>query len=148
MRPDGFGKLADTLQGRMEKVAEKPLVLDFGTIGTDWSLKTNTFDIPIPVEDYHVCRGLTWGKVGDTLGKTREGQGTHPHGPSGSHSQYSGDGTHSHPNTEGEHIHDTLIEEHTRSMKPGDRVLVAIIGTEAVVIDIVLPAKEAKNDYG
>ena len=145
MKPDGFGKLADALQERMKLVAEKPLVLDFGTIGADWSLTTNTFPLPIPIGDYHVCRSLTFGGIGAVLGTTKVGQGTHPHGPSGTHTQYEGSGSHSHPSSEGAHVHDTLISEKTRSMKPGDKVLVAFIGTEAVVIDIVLPAKEAMN---
>ena len=140
---DGFGALAEQMHNQMKKVADKPLVLDFGIICDDWSLKTNTFPLPIPVGDYHVCRILTLGNTGAVLGVTKTGQGTHGHGPSGSHTQYEGTGEHSHPSSEGAHNHDVLISEKMRSLKPGDNVLVAIIGTESVVVDIVLPAKEA-----
>ena len=58
-------------------------MLDFGEIQDDYSLKTNTFSIPIPVEDYHVCRQLTLGKTGDILAKTqaigKPGSGEHDH---------------------------------------------------------------------
>ena len=58
-------------------------MLDFGEIQGDYSLKTNTFSIPIPVEDYHVCRQLTLGKTGDILAKTqaigKPGSGEHDH---------------------------------------------------------------------
>ena len=38
------------------------------------------------------------------------------------------------------HQHHVLIPEKMRSIKPGDRVLVAWVGDDAVVVDLVLPA--------
>ena len=54
----GISKMARVISQRAAKVAEKAerdLVLDFGQIQGDMSLLTNTFPIPIPREDYHVC---------------------------------------------------------------------------------------------
>ncbi len=55
----GLSKLARVISQRAENVAgkaERDLVLDFGSIKGDMSLLTNTFPIPIPRSDYHVCR--------------------------------------------------------------------------------------------
>ena len=43
---------------------------------------------------------------------------------------------------DGEHQHHVLIPEKMRQIKPGDRVLVAWVGDDACVIDLVLPATE------
>ena len=48
------------------------------------------------------------------------------------------DGEHNeHVSGEGIHTHEVLIPEKMRSMKPGDRVLVAWVHSEAVVVDII-----------
>ena len=54
----GVNHLAQVLAGQSKKDHDRnsALVLDFGEIMDDYSLQTNTFSIPIPVEDYHVCR--------------------------------------------------------------------------------------------
>ena len=119
----GMNKLARIMQDRMRKNqdANDALVLDFGTIQKDMSLKTNTFAIPIPQADYHVVRQLTLGPTGSVLTHTGT-QGTH-----GGHN--SGSGAHSHT---------IVVPEKMRSIQPGDRVLVAWVQSEAVVIDIVL----------
>jgi hypothetical protein len=119
----GMNKLARIMQERMKKNqdANGALVLDFGTIQKDMSLKTNTFAIPIPQADYHVARQLTLGPTGSVLTNTGT-QGTH-----GGH--ISGSGAHSHT---------IVVPEKMRSIKPGDRVLVAWVQSEAVVIDVVL----------
>ena len=56
----GVNHLAQVLAGQSKKDHDRnsALVLDFGEIMDDYSLQTNTFSIPIPVEDYHVCRPL------------------------------------------------------------------------------------------
>ena len=48
----------------MRDHADKPLCLDFAEIQADGSLLSNTFPIPIPKNDYRVCRQLTLGKTG------------------------------------------------------------------------------------
>lgn len=134
----GVSKLGQVLQERMKACGVTPLLLDFGEIQSDMSLLTNTYPIPIPKTDYTVCRQLTLGDVGGVLTLAAT-DGTHSHGPSGEHSQESGTGSHSHTE-EGAHARAILIPEKMRKLKAGDRVLVAWVQNEAVVVDIILPA--------
>ncbi|NSW90206.1 MAG: hypothetical protein HPY74_05925 [Firmicutes bacterium] len=136
----GVNKLARVLLSRMKQTGSKPDILELGTIKSDYSLLTDRFPIAIPKGEYLVCRSLTL-NAEQPLTITAENQGQHPHGPSGGHSQYSGDGVHSHPDTEGQHIHDVVLPDLMKPLKPGDRVLVAWVndGTDPVVIDIVVP---------
>ena len=161
----GTNRLGQAIAKRIGKQmqGESSLVLDFGEIKDDESLLTNTFPIPIPKGDYHVLRSLTYGKVGDILAKTQNigspGSGEHSHkkvttlldsrgmpcsgfvglpaagqpdppDPPQSSAGSGGD--------EGAHQHHVLVPEKMRSLKPGDRVLVAWVQNEAVVIDIVV----------
>lgn len=145
---EGMNHLARVLNTRMQgqKDADSSLVLDFGVIQNDYSLLTNTYPIPIPKADYLVLRQLTLGNTGAWLTQTqsagKDGDGTHSHGESGSHSGHtSGDGKHSHQN-EAPHVHNVLIPEKMRWLKPGDRVLVAWVQHDAVVLDIIRPATD------
>ena len=155
--------LGQTIAKRIGKQmeGESSLVLDFGEIKDDESLLTNTFPIPIPKGEYHVLRSLTYGKVGDILAKTQNigspGSGEHDHKtfvlnsvhgpvkgtigtpasgqpdpPDPPQSSAGGGGS------EGAHQHHVLVPEKMRSLKPGDRVLVAWVQNEAVVVDIVV----------
>jgi hypothetical protein len=108
----GINKLARVMQQRMQEVNKSPLLLDFGVIQDDYSLLTNTFPIPIPKTDYLVCRDVTH-DPGKPLTQTK---------------------------TVDLHSHDVVLPESMRWLKPGDRVLVAWVQNDAVVIDIVLPA--------
>lgn len=120
----GTSKLANVLSKRMKAENESPLVIDFGEIQGNGSLLTNTFPVPIPKGEYSVCRQLTLGATGEKLtetGKADTGKGKH-----GGH--VSGDGSHE---------HNISIPEKMRSLKAGDRVLVAWVQNEAVVIDII-----------
>lgn len=122
MGNEGINKLAGVFQGRMKNVSDKPQALDFGMIQEDMSLTTNKFPKSIPQADYMVCRQLTLGLVDDILTETQL------------------DGSHMHPGiTGGTHRHDVMIPENMRSIKPGDRVLVAWVGDDACVVDIILP---------
>ena len=168
----GVNHLAQVLAGQSKKDQDRnsALALDFGEIMDDYSLQTNTFSIPIPVEDYHVCRQLTLGKTGDILAKTQEigspGSGEHNHkkvatlldsrglpctgtigipaagqpGPPDPPQSSAGSG-----GDEGAHQHHVLIPEKMRRLKPGDRVLVAWVQSEAVVVDIICPAEDLKK---
>lgn len=131
----GTNRLANVLCDRMRKQSDSPLVLDFGEIQANGSLITNTFPVPIPKGDYSVCRGLTLGAAGAQLTVTEAG-GSHGHdgGEHGGHE--SGSGSHEHDG--GEHKHAVIIPEKMRSVGPGDRVLVAWVQNEAVVIDVIL----------
>lgn len=136
-----FGR---ALAGQMQRVyqANTSVNLELGVINGDLALVVPSLENPIPHGEYMLCRQLTIGPTYDILTQTKDGQGNHPHGPSGEHSQESGSGSHSHPSSEGVHVHDVLIPETMRWIKPGDHVLVAWVGTEAVVIDLVLNSKE------
>ncbi len=107
----GTGKLAAVLSDRMKRENESPLKLDFGEIQENGSLVTNTFPVPIPKGDYSVCRhvgGLSFQIDG------------------GNHAGHSGgNGSHSH-----------MVEP--PAIKGGDRVLVAWVQSEAVVVDIIV----------
>lgn len=105
----GVNKLANVLSRRMEKEKEIPLCLDFGEIQENGSLLTDTFPVPIPKGQYSVLRSLTFGKTGECFTCTSEEPP----------------------------LHTVLIPETMRSITAGDRVLVAWVQNEAVVIDIV-----------
>lgn len=148
MRNEGINKLANVFQNRIknERQAYSELSLDFGEIQNDYSLRTNTYPISIPQEDYLVLRNLTLGEKGDVLTDTqKEGEdndGKHSHGYSGQHAgQTAGDGGHYH-NDEAPHIHDVLIPEKLRWLKPGDRVLVAWVQNDAIVLGVICPATD------
>lgn len=125
----GINKLANVLIQRMKKEGENPLCLDFGEIQANGSLITNTFPVSIPKGQYCVCRQLTLGTAGDGLTKT-EDDGSHQHNEDNS-------GDDLHKENEGTHQHTVLIPEKMRSLQAGDRVLVAWVQNEAVVIDII-----------
>lgn len=109
----GVSKLGKVLSQRMAKQRESGLILDYGSIEGDYSLKANTFPIPIPKGDYTVCRcagGLSF-EIGG-----------------GQHSGHeSGNGTHGH-------------QVSLPAIKPGDRVLIAWVQNEVTVIDVIVPA--------
>lgn len=107
----GTNHLANVLSARMKDENNSPFSLDFGEIGADGSLTTNTFPVPIPKGAYSVLRQLTLGEVGAWLTDTSEADG---------------------------HKHMVTIPGLMRSIGPGDRVLVAWVNSEAVVIDIVI----------
>ena len=169
----GLNKLAQVMQARMNRNQDAnngALILDFGTIQPDMSLKTNTFAIPIPQTDYHVCRQLTLGPTHNILAKTQDmgkpHSGSHIHNThsltcsshGGSVTGTTGEATSAAPDPpipsertaggdshDGEHQHHVLIPEKMRQIKPGDRVLVAWVQSEAVIVDIVLPGTAVKG---
>ena len=99
----GTAKLAQVLDRRTSQKTESPLTLDFGEIQANGSLKTNTFQVPIPKGDYTICRLA----AGLTLGTSKAGNPLHSHSVT------------------------------IPTVKAGDRVLVAWIQSEAVVIDVI-----------
>lgn len=169
----GLNKLAQVMQARMNRNQDAnngALILDFGTIQPDMSLKTNTFAIPIPQTDYHVCRQLTLGPTHNILAKTQDigkpHSGSHIHNThsltcsshGGSVTGTTGEATGAAPDPpipskrtaggdshDGEHQHHVLIPEKMRQIKPGDRVLVAWVQSEAVIVDIALPGTAVKG---
>ena len=106
----GTNYLANVLSGRMQKENESPMVLDFGDIWEDGSLTTYTYPAHIPKGSYSVLRQLTLGAAGSRLTDTLEADG---------------------------HKHTVEVPESMRSVGPGDRVLVARVNNEYIVLDIV-----------
>ena len=105
--------LARIMSNRMKDVSTSPLVLDFGSVNGDYSLTTNTFPVKIPKGDYSVCRhvsGMSLGIAGGSHGGHENGNGTHSH----------------------------TVD--IPKLRPGDRVLVAWIQNEAVVVDVITSA--------
>lgn len=167
MGNEGINRLAGTLQNRMMAMSERPAVIDIGEIGEDMSLNLNMFKQPIPQGDYLVCRQLTLGPRDYIMTKTQDigmpHSGSHIHKTinesctlGGIVSGTVGEATGAAPDPpelpdkpvrqkgedshDGEHQHHVLIPEKMRSIKPGDRVLAAWAGDDAVVIDIIFPA--------
>ena len=139
---EGYNMLARVMQERMKMVSYTPETVDFGVIQSDYSLKLNQYPIPIPPEEYFVCRHLTLKKTGGTLTTTIGGDGLHNHGSSGTHGGHmGGDGSHTHTN-EGPHIHKVIVPETMRGLEPGDTVIAVWVGADPVVIDLIRPAKE------
>lgn len=71
--------------------------------------------------------------------KDTEESGEHEHTIEGGN--INENGSHSHP-AAGSHSHEVLLPEKMRSIQPGDRVLVAWVSNDAIILDIILPAKE------
>lgn len=112
----GTSKLATVLSQRMKKENESPLVLDFGEIQGNGSLLTNTFPVPIPKGDYSICR-----HVGGLSFQINGG------GHAGHEAQTETYHTGGHTHTVAPPV-----------VKAGDRVLVAWVQNEAVVIDVIV----------
>lgn len=119
----GAAKLAQVLQNRMEHVVDQPVTLDFGTINDDLSLSCNQFGKPIPVSDYQVVENW-WGY--DI--KTHDPNPAHIEGPHG----------------EGWQSEEKMWW--TPYLKRGDRVLVAWVGAEAVVLGRLKNAEDCWFD--
>lgn len=71
---------------------------------------------------------------GTQVGTTGESTSAAPDPPIPSQRTAGGD------SSDGMHQHHALIPEKMRKLKPGDRVLVAWVQNDAVVVDLVLPA--------
>ena len=119
----GATALTNTLHSMIHSIADKPPTIDFGKINADYSLTTNTFPKPIPKNEYSVCRQLLYD-------------------PSVPLTETYVDGNHDHYGAvEREpHMHEVKLPKKMRWLKPGDKVLVAIIGNEFVVVDVVYNA--------
>lgn len=108
----GIARLAAVMDTRMSEHQPNGLTVDFGEILPGYKLQANTFPVPIPPNDYIVCRQLTIGDEGDFLANV-----TTPEGTGRAH-----------------------IPEKLRKLKPGDRVVVAWVQDTAVVLDIIMKA--------
>lgn len=125
----GINKLANVLSARMKKEGASPLVLDFGEILANGSLLTNTFPVPIPKGEYSICRDVTDYETKCTVEWYTEYTARRPSEPYPFES-------HRHPIEGKKKI---IIHE---ALKAGDRVLVAWVQNEAVVIDVIVKVKD------
>ena len=106
-------KLAMVLTDKMKQIAGGATVLDFGSILEDFSLKTNRFPIPLPQGTYFICRMAALpAQLG--FGATE---------------------------TADDHRHIMPFPQMLDPIQPGDRVLVAWVDDDAVVIDKFVPAE-------
>lgn len=116
----GTAKLAAVISQRIKRETKNSLILDFGTIQENGSLVTDTFPLPIPKGDYSVCRSVN----GDILGTSESSWINH---------LQEDKHIHSNPSTVPGHSHDVPMPK----LKAGDRVLVAWVQNEAVVVDLI-----------
>lgn len=112
----GTNRLANVLCDRMKREGETPLALDFGEIQANGSLTTNTFPVSIPKGEYSICRHV--GGLSFTISGG---------GHSGHENQTPKVNTGSHSHTVAPPV-----------VKTGDRVLVAWVQNEAVIIDVIV----------
>lgn len=124
---ENIERFASLMSNRMQSTANAaiPNTLELGKITANMALVPDNFRVPIPKGDYMVNLRLT--------GPMETTETEHKHS-GGAHAQSTGDGVHSHEG--GKHKHG-LPESH-RGLRPGDRVLIAWCGNEAVVIAIVV----------
>jgi hypothetical protein len=112
MANEGANLLGQVLQKHTKKLTKKPPILDFGTILSDMSLKTDNFPVSIPQNDYMVCRSVAWNKFAIFTSTYYDGShphgnsGEHPHGSSGKH-PHGDSGDHEHILSGGDHKHVT-----------------------------------------
>ena len=112
----GISKLAGVMDAIVKKNHDGNLIIDYGIINDDLSISTNTFPIPIPKKDYMCCRHLKEIPVKDRWNTEPATVGDH--------------GSHSH-----------RFQPHWK-LKKGDRVLVAWVQNDPVVIDVLVHADE------
>lgn len=147
----GANALTRTFQSMAKGISDKPPVLDFGKINGDFSLTTNRFPKPIPKDDYSVCRSVIYSTA---YPLSEDVQGSPKRKPKSTKITIE-DGMHVHacgspfcpwPAPTGEHWHWVELPPKMRRLQPNDRVLVAWVDNEAVVIDIVFSAKYLGTD--
>ena len=129
-------RLGDTLNSRMKKTAGAavPTTIELGTINGDLSLTTDGLKTPIPKGDYMVSLSLTHKTyfTYNELNSSAKSPHVHSGGEHGGHD--SGTGAHTH----NDGLHDHRVPSVFRNLKAGDRVLVAWVGNEPIVVDIVV----------
>lgn len=125
----GANSLTNTLTGMMKSLGDKPAVIDIGIINSDYSLTTNGFSKPIPQDQYSVCRSLLYDPRVPLTETYKDGEHTHACGGPCEWSSPSG-----------AHVHQVKLPLKMRWLKPGDKVLVAWVQNEAIVIDIIYSA--------
>ena len=126
---NNINKLGDVLAGHMRRTARAntQTTLELGTINGDMSLTTDGLDGRISKGEYMVDIRLTQDAY-----ETSEAEHTHSGGTHEGHE--SGSGSHTHDG--GKHKHE--LPSSFRRLKAGDRVLVAWIGNDPIIVAIVV----------
>ena len=126
--PKNIETFASMMSDRMQQAANAaiPNTLELGVVNDNMSITPDNFRIPIPKGDYMVNLRL--------LGKPETKEIAHTHSGGFHDGHTGGDGSHVH--TDGKHKHD--LQPEYRGIQPGDRILIAWCGNEAVVIAIVV----------
>lgn len=129
-------RLGDVLAGRMQKTARanSPTALELGTITSDGSLKIDGLAGNISPSEYMIDLRLTHA---DYL--TLKTEHFHSDGSHGGHSD--GTGTHTHDGG----IHNHRLSSVFRRPRAGDRVLVAWVGYEPIIVAIVVAGTTITN---
>lgn len=110
----GMSRFAAAMRSLAAKDTDNSLLIDFGSIRSDGSLLTNTCPVAIPKTDYVVCGRLAAKTVkASTSSKSVGDHGAHAH---------------------------TVEIEAQQALKAGDRVLVAWVYNDPVVIDLIVQA--------
>lgn len=124
-------KLGNILAGfvRESQAARQRMLLELGSINADGSLSVDSLAQSIPKGEYMLGLHLT--SLVDSALQTYSATHTHS---GGAHAQMSGSGAHSHDG--GAHTHG--IPQTMRGTKAGDRVLIAWVGVEPIVVAIVV----------
>ncbi|MBC3798018.1 hypothetical protein [Acetobacterium tundrae] len=106
---NGFNELALTIHKRIEAVGETSLIIDFGQINEDGSLRTNSYPQDVPSNSYLICGNLL---------------------DNDCTCESAGDPAHAH-----------AIKTEKR-IAIGARVVVAWVGNDAIVVDVMKTASE------
>lgn len=103
-------ELGKMMGDQMKRInqANKGVTLELGTIRDNMALSVSSLGNAIPKGDYMIALRLTAGSL--TIKTSKEE----------------------------EHLHSVDLPEKMRSLRAGDRVLVAWVGTEPIVVDIVV----------
>ena len=129
-------RLGDVLASRMTKTARANAhtFLELGIINSDMSLTTDSLKGNIRPKDYMIALHLTHENYYTYNELNSSAKKPHVH-VGGEHYQMAGDGSHTH-DTDG--LHDHRVPSVFRNIQAGDRVLVAWVGNEPIIVDIVV----------
>lgn len=145
----GLSKFTDIIATMIQRNEEsKPRLLDFGVIQDDWALKCNAYPVPIPKESYLICRSVSLPntemlQTENTVAKNK----THRHLAEDT-DMMEQDMAPVPVNDivkmkyvtviQEKHLHDYDVARPSEPrLKPGDRVLVAWVSNDPVVVDVL-----------
>ena len=128
-------RLGNVLDGRMKNTsnAAVPVSIELGTINSNMSLTVYSIPSQIPPEEYMISFHLSHENY-YTYNELNSSAGAPHHHAGGEHAQEGGSGSHTHDDG----LHDHRVPSVFRRLQPGDRVLVAWVGFEPIIIDIVV----------